>query len=293
MSFFIQSSNRSSAALPIASGPPRLYPFALSVGLATYQRERLMRIAELAYSQRNIKVMEHTGRALLAVDSDAGLYYLAIAAKRQGRTDEARKLFETVRGPYQSRAIHALGAILYEAGRFDEAAQFYSEAMRADQDRDVVAQVNFRFQASAIKSAQGQHEQSLDGLLSLYNVVKVAAKRQPHLWPTLYNGIACELLELGRVEEARQAASVALASPLAHAYPEFQETAREIAENERRVILVVVSALPQKVIHLQFVGPRVRRKTVMPIIGRAPIICSMVERVATVAPIHAPPAYLI
>ena len=84
-----------------------------------------------------------------------------------GRIDEARKLLESVRGPYQSRAIHALGVIHHAAGQFDEAAKYYSEAMQANQGRDVVALVNSRFQASAIKSAHGQHEQSLDDLLSL------------------------------------------------------------------------------------------------------------------------------
>ena len=232
----------------MASGPPHLYPFAISVGLVTYQRERLTRIAELAYSQRNVKVLEQVARKLLTCDSDAGLYYLAMAAKRQGQIDEARKLLESVRGPYQSRAIHALGAIYYESGNFSEATKYYSEAMRADQGRDVVALINFRFQASAIKSAQGKHEQSFDELLALWPIVKLAAQRQPYLWPTLHNEIAFELFELGRVEDAKRAASVATSSPLAHAYPEWQETACTIAESERQTILVVVPARKQKVI---------------------------------------------
>jgi tetratricopeptide (TPR) repeat protein len=288
MSRFMKSSNQDSAALPMASGPPKL--FAISVGLATYWRERLTRIAELAYSHRNIKTLEQAGRELLAYDRDAALYYLAIVAKRQGRIEEARSLFESIGGPYQSRAIHALGAIHYEAGQFDEAASLYSEALRADQGRDAVAIVNFRFQASAIENAQGRHEQSLDGLLSLYSIVRVAAQRQPHLWPALHNGIAVELFELGRLEQARKAVSVAVASPLAPAYPEILETAREIAESERRTILVVVPAREQKVIiRFQIVGLRVRRRVINPTIGRAPVICSIIERVATVAPIHAPP----
>ena len=57
----MKSSGQDSAALLMASGPPRLYPFAISVGLATYERERLTRIAELAYSHRNVKAMEQAG----------------------------------------------------------------------------------------------------------------------------------------------------------------------------------------------------------------------------------------
>ena len=274
--------------MPMASGPPQL--FVISVGLATYERERLTRIAEFAYSQRNIKVMEQAGCELLAYDSDAALYYLAIAAKWQGRTDEARKLFESVRGVYQARAIHALGAIHYEAGRFDEAAKFYAEAMHSNRGHDLLAFVGSQFQASAIKSVRGQHDQSLDDLLSLYDVVRIAAKRHPHLWPTLYNEIACELLELGRVDEAKRAASIATSSPLARFYPEIQETVCTIAESERQTILVVVPVRKQKVIiRFQIVGLHIRRRVIKPTIGRAPVIRSIIEQVATVAPIHAPP----
>jgi tetratricopeptide (TPR) repeat protein len=248
ISRFIKSSNRDSAALPLASDPPGLYSFAISVGLVTYQRERLTRIAELAYSQRNVTVIERAGRELLPFDSNAALYYLAIAAKWQGRTDEARKLLESVRGNYQARAIHALGAIHHAAGQVDEAALFYSEAIKAKRGHDLFAFVGSQFQASAIKSVRGQHEQSLDDLLLLYDVVRIAAKRHPHLWPTLYNEIACELLELGRVEEAKRAASIATSSPLAYAYPEIQETAQEIAEKQRQTVLVVVPSRKQKVI---------------------------------------------
>ena len=286
---FMKSSNRD-AALPLASGPPSLYPFAISVRLATYERERLTRIAEFAYSQRNTNALERTGRELLPFDSDAALYYLAIAAKWNGRTDEARKLFESVRGVYQARAIHALGAIHHAAGQFDEAAKYYSEAIHANRGHDLLAFVNSQLQASAIKSLQDDHEQSLDGLLSLYGTVKLAVTRHPHVWPMLHNEIAFELLQLGKIDEAKRAASVALASPLAHAYPEIQETVHDIAESERQTILVVVPALKQKVIiRFLIVGPYVRRKLIKPTIGRAPVVRSIIERVATVAPIHGPP----
>jgi tetratricopeptide (TPR) repeat protein len=290
ISFFMKSSNQDNTALPMASGPPRLYPFAISVGLATYQRERLRRIAELAYSYRNITAMEQAAFQLLAFDRDAALYYLAIATKWHGRTDEARKLLESIHGPYQSRAIHALGAIHHAAGQFDDAAKFYSEAIKANKEHGLLALVNSRLQASAIKSVRGQHEQSLDSLLSLWPVIRAAAKQYPHLWPSFHNDIACELLALGRLEDAKRVASVAIASPLVHAYPEFQETALEIAESERQTILVVVPARKQRVIiRFQIAGLYVRRRVIKPIIGRAPIICSIIEQVATVAPIHAPP----
>lgn len=204
MSFFIQSSNRNSAALPFkGSGPPRLYALT-SVGLTTYICERLTRIAALAYCQRNVKAMEQAARELLTFDSDAALYYLAMVAKWRRRTDEARTLFESVRGNYQARAIQALGAIHFEARRFDEAARMHIEAIHAGR-HDAFAVIGARFQLSAIRSEYGEHEQSFDDLLSLWPVVKAAAKYQPHLWPLLHNEIGYELLQLGRIEQARKA----------------------------------------------------------------------------------------
>src|SRR5690242_19283079 len=56
--------------------------------------------------------------------------------------------------------------------------------------------------------------------------------------------MAVELAAIGRTEEARAASAVALASPLAEVYSEWQETAAEIAEPQSAGVIVTV-ALPQ------------------------------------------------
>ncbi len=290
----------------MASGPPRLYPLIASAGLTTFSQvqtlaAQIARVAELAYGQRNIKAMEHTGRELLRFPleaaQNAGLYYLAVATKWQGRTDEARVLLEAVRGQYQARAIHALGAIHYEARKFDEAAKLYSEAVRASQGRDAFTIINAQFQVSAIKSAHGDHEQALNDLYSLWPVVRIAAKHHPHLWPTLHNELAYELLQLGRIVEASQAARIAVESHWAVSYPEWRETAAEVEAATSQAILVVVPARPPEqspqpkvIIRFLLVESCARRRLIKPTIGPAPVIRSMIKRVATVAPIHAPPA---
>ena len=305
MNRFMESSNRSSTALPMASGPPGLYIF-VSAGLATFNQTqaraaRLARIAEFAYDRRDRVTMERAGRELASLPleqaQNAGLYYLAIVAKWQGRTNETRAMLEAVRGPYQARAIQTLGTIHYQAGQFDEAVRFYAEAMRAGHKRDALTIFNAQGQLSAIKSAHGDHEQALDDLLSLWPIARFVARQHPHIWPVLHNELAFELLQLGRADEARQAAAVAVASPLAENYPEWHETAREIAETQRTAIIVAVPARASEqktdhkvsMIRYQFVRPRARQKVIRPTIGRLPLICSIIERVATVAPIHAPP----
>jgi tetratricopeptide (TPR) repeat protein len=260
----------------------------------------LVRVAELAYGRRDAGTLEHAGRELAGLPieqaQNAGLYYCAIAAKWHGRISEARMILEIVRGPYQARALHALGAIEHALGRFDEAASFYAEAINANTGCDAFAIISTQFQFSAIKSLNGDHGKALNDLFSLWPVVKVAAKLHPHLWPTIHNEIAFELLQLGKIKEARQAAAIAVASPIARQYPEWQETAAEAEAATSQTILIVVPSRPaeqrpqQKVIiHFQIVRPYVRRKLIKPTIGRAPVIRSIVERVATVAPIHAPP----
>ncbi len=289
----------------MASGPPGLY-LVVSAGLSTFNQTQartahLTRIAEFAYSRRDLITIELASRELLSLPFDqsqsAGLYYLAIVAIRQGRAREAQAMLEAVRGPYEARAIQALGGIHFGAGRLDEAAYVYVEAMQAGRERDAFAVFGVQGQLSAIKSIQGDHERALGDLYDLWPLARLVARQHPHVWPMLHNELAYELLQLGRVDEARQAAAVAVASPLAEKYPEWQETAREIAETQRTAIIVVVPARASKqktdhkvsMLRYHFVRPRARHRVIRPTIGRVPVICSIIEQVATVAPIHAPP----
>ena len=305
MSFFMKSSSQDSAALSIASGPPGLYSFIASAGLTTITQiqtraAQLVRVADFAYGRRDAVTLERAGRELISLPIEqaqsAGLYYCAMAVKWQGRTSDARAMLEAVRGPYQARALHALGVMHHVAGRVDEATRFYSEVITASAGRNAFAIINTQFQVSALKSLNGDHSKALDDLLSLWPVVRVAAKSHPHLWPTLHNELAFELLQLGRVREARQTAVFAVTSPIANQYPEWRETAAEVEAATSQAILVIVPARPTEqqpqpkvIIRFLVVEPSARRRFIKPTIGRAPVIRSIIERVATVAPIHAPP----
>ena len=97
-----------------------------------------------------------------------------------------------------------------------------------------------------IRSVEGDHAGSLQAFRSLWPVVRVAARQHPQLFAAYHNALAVELSELGHRDEARAAISVALASPIAHAYPEFQATAAEIAQAQPQRIAVVVIELPQE-----------------------------------------------
>ncbi len=227
MSLFILSSERKTSLVVSR---------ATELNIIQEQVGKLIRIGELAYARRKINTMEHVGRELMKLHLEsakcAGMYYLAMSARRQGKRQEARILLTHVAQisypKFQARAIQALGTIEHEEGRPDEALHLYLEAARIARNNDTETFINSWFQFSAIKSFHGDHKHALLDLESLWPLVRVAAKQHPYLWPALHNEIACEMLELGRIGEAAHASSIALASPFAVAYPEWQETGEEI-----------------------------------------------------------------
>lgn len=221
---------------------------------------KLIRAAEFAYGRRDLTSMEAISLDLLnspiEQGQNAGLYYLAIAAKWHGRLIEAQVMLDKVRGQYQARAIQALGAMEFEAGRFDEAGRLHKESIIAAKDNDVFVTTVAQAQISAIRSMYGDHRQAFNDLYDLWPMMQILIKPYPYLYSALHNEIACEFLELGRIEEAAHASSIALASPFAVAYPEWRETNMEIARRGYRASRSVVAVVgmpasePENVVHL-------------------------------------------
>jgi hypothetical protein len=90
---FIEASNLSSTSSRLANGPPRLYAL-IATGEFINQSQLLkqfysrVRVAERAYGSRNLEALENAARELLILPfkeaAHAGMYFLAMAAKRQG-----------------------------------------------------------------------------------------------------------------------------------------------------------------------------------------------------------------
>jgi hypothetical protein len=79
-----------------------------------------------------------------------------------------------------------------------------------------------------VKSLEGDHEGALRTLETLWPVINAVAKYHPLYFYFYHNELAFELAELGRIEEAKETLSVALASPFAAAYPEWSKTRDEL-----------------------------------------------------------------
>ncbi|HSO75934.1 MAG TPA: hypothetical protein VLU47_13955, partial [Blastocatellia bacterium] len=92
-----------------------------------------------------------------------------------------------------------------------------------------------------VRSLDGDHKGALDHFESLRPLVCQVAKRQPFYFYKYHNALAVELSETGRIEEAKVCSGIALASPFAHAYPEWSETRDEIAAKRTSATPSVVS----------------------------------------------------
>jgi hypothetical protein len=198
---------------------------------------RLIRLCELSYGRRDIENLEEASKALcnlpLQSAQHAGRYFQAIALHRKGDSLAALEILFGL--PPVPRAIQTAASINYEIGDFERAAHLHKAI-----SGDPVALAGVLFTTSAIASASGNHRPALDVLVQSWPVIKTACQEQGQLWPLYTNEIAFELLQLGRVEEAAKYSAVATASPIADHYPEWSETAREIAERAAAPVIIAI-----------------------------------------------------
>ena len=309
---FIDASYLSSTALLRAGGPPRLYPLIISAKFINSsqiyaQFVRFLRIAEIAYGQRNVKNLEEAGRLLIRLPlqqaADAGMYFLAMAARRHGRRKEARAMLQQVAASdtpiFVARAIQALGTIEHEEDRPDEALRLYIKAASIADKADSASLINARLQFSSIKSLAGDHQPALDDLEKMWPLIKVAAREHAHLFYMYHNELAYELAQVGKLDTAQQVIKVAINSPLVDKYPEWQETAAEIQEQVSRPLIVAVPAIEKpaqkaKPVQLSFISanqPSQRAFKLRPSTRNNQITCHVIsEWVKLCSPIRAPTA---
>jgi hypothetical protein len=211
-----------------------------------------IRLAEHSYNLRDKKGLEEASRVLmnlpLAKARQVGLFYQALTLKRTGQTDEARLRFELIANngqlAHRARAIQALGALHYDRGEPAEALRFQLEAARTTSDginQNPLDKLMVQLEISHIQAHLGDHQRALSGLERLASLVRFVAKEYPLYFYVYHNALAVEFGELGRLAEAEGACAIALASPFAHAYPEWSETRDEIAAKRQAASRSVVA----------------------------------------------------
>jgi hypothetical protein len=151
-----------------------------------------------------------------------GQYYLAWCGYREGR--DVRSDLETVieqSTSYRSKALLSLAAV--EAGNYDSEIMLYKAAAKWGSP-SIVAQAARGI--AITKAREGSHQRAVKDLENMTALIR-SSDRISYL--QYLNSLACELGEIGRIEEAQNICSILLASPYAFAYPEWRETGKEIA----------------------------------------------------------------
>jgi hypothetical protein len=223
----------------------------------------LIQIADHALSFRQIDTAERASELLLNAPlpdkyQNIGQYYQALCIKGRQQSDLAQPLFErlatSVALPlkYRARAIQQLGIIAHEQGSLAEALRFYVEAGHAaslNQARDLETIVYAQWNTAVVKSCEGGNREALADLEKLAGPVQILAVNHPLTFYSFANSLAVELCELGRIEEAKAASHIALASPFAPSYTEWYETRQKIELKDRRTSRSVVAIrLPDQAI---------------------------------------------
>jgi tetratricopeptide (TPR) repeat protein len=131
---------------------------------------------------------------------------------------------------FRARAMTSLGAIHLRANRVEEAWKLYVEAQRINSTaHDLLLSAFIPMNMAQVYAIEENHRESLRILESIHPFMLILAKSYPNQYCSYLNSLANELIWAGRIEEAKYASNLALASPYADRYPEFRETYIDIA----------------------------------------------------------------
>lgn len=208
---------------------------------------RLASVADHAHSLNRFDIVEYVGELLLKLpfsrkSEDAGRYYKALGLNQRGRGDTARAcwLFEEVADraslEYRAKATLALGSTHFRAGEHQNAVSLYREVLlMATRGHvfDPVTSYHAVRNTAVVRSMEGDRRGALADLEEMFPLARIAGSLQPYVYYDYMNTLAVELGEAGRLEQARHASRIALASPYARLYPEWRETPNEIESKTR------------------------------------------------------------
>lgn len=202
---------------------------------------RLTSIADHGYLIREAETVGLVSELLLRLPvrrelEGAGYYYQALSLNRPGTDGVSvasvlEGVADNASSEYRARAMLALGSSSFRIGDQRTAMLYYRETMRIIKRDGVFDPAILYFttrMTAVVKAAEGDHRGALVDLEKMFPLVRMASAQQPYAYYDYLNTLAVELTEAGRLEEARNASRIALASPFAHAYPEWRETFDEI-----------------------------------------------------------------
>lgn len=194
--------------------------------------EHWLHSAAHGYALRDYKAMKRYGSRLIVCKPPAyralGHYYTGVAIADVGQGDcekalwhyeQALRLCPEAFRPRVYLAIGSLHGLMSKDESEYRKACALTSRLTGDVDTFLEAQ-------RGLAILDDNRERALNRLLSLYPMVRKGSLHLPAEWA---NAVAEELRIAGKVEEAKQASDIAMASPFAPTNDDWKQTARDIA----------------------------------------------------------------
>jgi hypothetical protein len=226
-------------SLFIVSSIPRFYQQLLG-GIADYRAlgNRIIKRIETAHAFRQVDKVRELSRILINIPIKEyqliAQYYLVWCKCREYEypLTTLERIIEQTK-TYKTKALFSRAAFEGFHGDVGTAIYFYTEALKTSPT--ISEYVDLVRSIAVLKSTEGFHKSALRDLENLIPFIK---HTEPRLYFDFLNSYAFELGEASRKEEARNIIKHVLASPFAPAYPEWQETAKELKESNRSFVAV-------------------------------------------------------
>ena len=226
-------------SLFILPSMPRLYQQILT-GVVSYEAlgKRIIKRIELAHAFRQVEQVRELARILINIPIKEyqliAQYYLVWCKCREYEYPAAtlERIIEQSQ-TYKTQALFSRAAIEGFHGDIAKAIYFYTEALKTSPS--VSEYVDLVRSIAVLKSTEGFHKSALKDLENLEPLIKHV---EPRLYYDFLNSYAVELGEAGYIHEARNISRIVINSPFAFAYPEWQETANDLKEPNRSLVII-------------------------------------------------------
>jgi hypothetical protein len=212
----------------------------LFTGIESHQAlgNRIIRQIKAVHAFRQVEHVKELARVLINNPIKEyrliAQYYLVWSQCRKSHYDAAtlERIVEQTR-TYKAKALISRAAFEGYKGNMSEALHFYTEALRT---KPILPDyIKALTGIATVKSIEGFHASALR---DLENLLPLLGHTEPLNYFEVTNSLAVELGEAGRLYEARNISRLVQSSPFIHAYPEWQETARDLKEPTHSLVTV-------------------------------------------------------
>ena len=218
---------------------PRLYQ-QLFTGVASYEAlgKRILSQIKTAHAFRQVEQVRELARILINIPIKEyrliAQYYLVWCKCREYEypATTLERIIEQSQ-TYKTKALFSRGAIEWYKGKNETALYFYKEALKTSPT--ISEYVDLSRTIGVLKATEGFHKSALKDLENLEPLIRHV---EPRLYYDFLNSYAIELGEAGRKHEAHNISRIVINSPFAFAYPEWQDTANELKEPNRSLVII-------------------------------------------------------